>query len=89
VGAVVGPGARAGNAPVWLGALSLTPHSEQNFAPARFSPPHEGHCARAGAPHSSQNLLPSRTSARQLGHSMPHLILHQRLAYHSSPDIAW
>src|SRR5918998_3324182 len=80
VGAEVVPGAEAGGGAGLLGGLSLTPQSEQNLAPGRFSLPHDRHCNGTGAPHSSQNLLRSRTSARQLGHSMSHLSPKRRSA---------
>ena len=86
VGAEVVPGAEAGGGAGLSGVLSLTPQSEQNLAPGRFSPPHDGHRAGIDAPHSSQNLLRSRTSARQLGHSMSHLNRQRRSAYHR---MAW
>jgi hypothetical protein len=63
---------------------SLAPHSAQNLAPGRLAPPHDGHRTGTGAPRSSQNLPPSRSSARQPGHSMPHLNLWRRSAYHRS-----
>jgi hypothetical protein len=69
---------------VEVSAVSVLPHFPQNFAPGRIGAPQDGQPVGTGTPHSSQNRLPLGMVALQLGHSMPHLNLPRRSAYHRS-----
>src|ERR1700674_3808494 len=53
-----------------LSGVSVLPHFEQNFAPARLAAPQDRQRAGRAAPHTSQKRLSSGISEWQLGHSM-------------------